>query len=389
MFRLSSLLPPSPLVANPAEPTSSTPPCPRGGDRQPLPVGLLRPGVRPAELPDPCPSTSPPANFVGAPSSTAYSSPGAEARHGEGTLHSGWSSTSPTSFSTPTSVESFVGGFGPGPGLDSVSRRDLLQFLGGGRVPTRTPSCLRIQGTTIRASFFKSAAEHPRGLSIDRLVPAPPRSVAASRGDDVGLTRPSEIVNSSQPRPTSAPCRRWAAGFGRLPPWPATLHRPSPGSRPPRSPTTAILAPDAAARPPSASIPPTASPCRGRAAVDRRLSRDGRRSMRCRSGGSARAQARRTRSCGPPSGSSEPLGELVTLEMGKTARVAQIQECVDIAIRGRLSRHLHGLTGGVRAVYEQGIRWAPSASSPFNSRPRSGRNWLPAAVCGDAMIWAS
>ena len=92
----------------------------------------------------------------------------------------------------------------------------------------------------------------------------------------------------------------------------------------------------------------------------------------------------------------EPLGELVTLEMGKIKPegMGEIQECVDIAdFAVGLSRQLYGLTmhseRDEHRMYEQ---WHPIGTmgiiTAFNF-PAAVWAWnsMLAAVCGDAMIW--
>lgn len=92
----------------------------------------------------------------------------------------------------------------------------------------------------------------------------------------------------------------------------------------------------------------------------------------------------------------DPLGELVTLEMGKIRPegVGEIQECIDIAdFAVGLSRQLYGLTmhseRGEHRMYEQ---WHPMGTigiiTAFNF-PAAVWAWnaMVAAVCGNAMIW--
>ena len=91
-----------------------------------------------------------------------------------------------------------------------------------------------------------------------------------------------------------------------------------------------------------------------------------------------------------------PLGELVTLEMGKIRPegIGEIQECVDIAdFAVGLSRQLHGYTmhseRDEHRMYEQ---WHPIGTigiiTAFNF-PAAVWAWnaMLAAICGDAMIW--
>jgi aldehyde dehydrogenase (NAD+) len=92
----------------------------------------------------------------------------------------------------------------------------------------------------------------------------------------------------------------------------------------------------------------------------------------------------------------EPLGELVTLEMGKIKPegIGEIQECVDIAdFAVGLSRQLHGLTmHSERAEHRMYEQWHPMGTigiiTAFNF-PAAVWAWnaMLAAVCGDAMIW--
>jgi aldehyde dehydrogenase (NAD+) len=92
----------------------------------------------------------------------------------------------------------------------------------------------------------------------------------------------------------------------------------------------------------------------------------------------------------------EPLGELVTLEMGKIKPegIGEIQECVDIADFGvGLSRQLHGLTmHSERPEHRMYEQWHPMGTigiiTAFNF-PAAVWAWnaMLAAVCGDAMVW--
>jgi aldehyde dehydrogenase (NAD+) len=92
----------------------------------------------------------------------------------------------------------------------------------------------------------------------------------------------------------------------------------------------------------------------------------------------------------------EPLGELVSLEVGKIRAegIGEVQECVDIAdFSVGLSRQLYGLTmhseRGLHRMYEQ---WHPLGTigiiTAFNF-PVAVWAWnaMVAAVCGNAMIW--
>ena len=92
----------------------------------------------------------------------------------------------------------------------------------------------------------------------------------------------------------------------------------------------------------------------------------------------------------------EPLGDLVTLEMGKIRPegIGEIQECVDIAdFAVGLSRQLHGLTmHSERPSHRMYEQWHPIGTmgiiTAFNF-PAAVWAWnaMLAAVCGDAMIW--
>lgn len=92
----------------------------------------------------------------------------------------------------------------------------------------------------------------------------------------------------------------------------------------------------------------------------------------------------------------EPLGELVSMEMGKIREegIGEIQECIDIAdFAVGLSRQLYGLTmhseRDRHRMYEQ---WHPMGVigiiTAFNF-PAAVWAWnaMLAAVCGDTMIW--
>jgi aldehyde dehydrogenase (NAD+) len=92
----------------------------------------------------------------------------------------------------------------------------------------------------------------------------------------------------------------------------------------------------------------------------------------------------------------EPLGELVTLEMGKIRAegIGEVQECVDIADFGvGLSRQLYGLTmHSERAQHRMYEQWHPYGTigiiTAFNF-PVAVWAWnsMLAAVCGNACIW--
>ena len=92
----------------------------------------------------------------------------------------------------------------------------------------------------------------------------------------------------------------------------------------------------------------------------------------------------------------EPLGELVTLEMGKIRAegIGEIQECIDIAdFSVGLSRQLYGLTmHSERAQHRMYEQWHPLGTigiiTAFNF-PAAVWAWnaMVAAVCGNAMIW--
>ena len=92
----------------------------------------------------------------------------------------------------------------------------------------------------------------------------------------------------------------------------------------------------------------------------------------------------------------EPLGELVTLEMGKIKPegIGEIQECVDIAdFAVGLSRQLHGLTmHSERSEHRMYEQWHPMGTigiiTAFNF-PAAVWAWnaMLAGVCGDTMIW--
>ncbi|MFO0783078.1 MAG: aldehyde dehydrogenase family protein [Phycisphaerales bacterium] len=92
----------------------------------------------------------------------------------------------------------------------------------------------------------------------------------------------------------------------------------------------------------------------------------------------------------------EPLGELVTREMGKIypEGLGEIQECVDIAdFAVGLSRQLYGLTiASERARHRMYEQWHPLGTigiiTAFNF-PAAVWAWnaMLAAVCGDTMVW--
>ncbi|MBT8484730.1 MAG: aldehyde dehydrogenase family protein [Phycisphaerales bacterium] len=92
----------------------------------------------------------------------------------------------------------------------------------------------------------------------------------------------------------------------------------------------------------------------------------------------------------------DPLGELVTLEMGKIKPegLGEVQECIDIAdFAVGLSRQLYGLTmHSERAQHRMYEQWHPIGTmgiiTAFNF-PVAVWAWnaMLAAVCGDAMIW--
>jgi len=92
----------------------------------------------------------------------------------------------------------------------------------------------------------------------------------------------------------------------------------------------------------------------------------------------------------------EPLGELITREMGKIKAegVGEVQECVDIAdFAVGLSRQLYGLTiHSERPQHRMYEQWHPIGTigviTAFNF-PMAVWAWnaMLAAVCGDAMIW--
>jgi aldehyde dehydrogenase (NAD+) len=91
-----------------------------------------------------------------------------------------------------------------------------------------------------------------------------------------------------------------------------------------------------------------------------------------------------------------PLGELVTLEMGKIRAegIGEIIECIDIAdFAVGLSRQLYGLTiTSERPDHRMFEQWQPLGTigiiTAFNF-PAAVWAWnaMLAAVCGDAMIW--
>ncbi len=92
----------------------------------------------------------------------------------------------------------------------------------------------------------------------------------------------------------------------------------------------------------------------------------------------------------------EPLGELVTLEMGKIRAegIGEIQECIDIAdFAVGLSRQLYGLSmHSERPQHRMYEQWHPLGTigiiTAFNF-PAAVWAWnaMIAAVCGNAMIW--
>lgn len=92
----------------------------------------------------------------------------------------------------------------------------------------------------------------------------------------------------------------------------------------------------------------------------------------------------------------EPLGELVTLEMGKIRAegIGEIQECIDIAdFCVGLSRQLYGLSmHSERPKHRMYEQWHPLGTigiiTAFNF-PAAVWAWnaMVAAVCGNAMIW--
>ncbi|MFG0331267.1 MAG: aldehyde dehydrogenase family protein [Phycisphaerales bacterium] len=92
----------------------------------------------------------------------------------------------------------------------------------------------------------------------------------------------------------------------------------------------------------------------------------------------------------------EPLGELVTLEMGKIRAegLGEIQECIDIAdFAVGLSRQLYGLTmHSERPNHRMYEQWHPlgviGIITAFNF-PAAVWAWnaMIAAVCGDTMVW--
>jgi len=92
----------------------------------------------------------------------------------------------------------------------------------------------------------------------------------------------------------------------------------------------------------------------------------------------------------------EPLGELVTLEMGKIRPegIGEVQECIDIAdFAVGLSRQLYGLTmpseRPQHRMYEQWHPLGPIGIITAFNFPVAVWAWnaMIAAVCGDAMIW--
>ncbi len=92
----------------------------------------------------------------------------------------------------------------------------------------------------------------------------------------------------------------------------------------------------------------------------------------------------------------EPLGELISLEVGKIRAegLGEVQECIDIAdFAVGLSRQLYGLTiHSERANHRMYEQWHPLGTigiiTAFNF-PAAVWAWnaMLAAVCGDAMIW--
>ena len=92
----------------------------------------------------------------------------------------------------------------------------------------------------------------------------------------------------------------------------------------------------------------------------------------------------------------DPLGELVTLEMGKIRAegIGEIQECIDIAdFSVGLSRQLYGLSmHSERPQHRMYEQWHPLGTigiiTAFNF-PAAVWAWnaMVAAVCGNAMIW--
>lgn len=92
----------------------------------------------------------------------------------------------------------------------------------------------------------------------------------------------------------------------------------------------------------------------------------------------------------------EPLGELVTLEMGKIRAegIGEVQECIDIAdFAVGLSRQLYGLSmHSERPQHRMYEQWHPLGTigiiTAFNF-PVAVWAWnaMLAAVCGNAMIW--
>lgn len=92
----------------------------------------------------------------------------------------------------------------------------------------------------------------------------------------------------------------------------------------------------------------------------------------------------------------EPLGELISLEMGKIRAegIGEIQECIDIAdFSVGLSRQLYGLSmHSERPVHRMYEQWHPLGTigiiTAFNF-PAAVWAWnaMVAAVCGNAMVW--
>jgi aldehyde dehydrogenase (NAD+) len=92
----------------------------------------------------------------------------------------------------------------------------------------------------------------------------------------------------------------------------------------------------------------------------------------------------------------EPLGRLITLEMGKIVAegIGEVQEVIDIAdFAVGLSRQLHGLTmQSERPYHKMYEQWHPlgvvGIITAFNF-PMAVWSWnsMIAAVCGDTMVW--